>query len=79
MNKEVWLTVASGGRWTADEIKRAVVMSGKDLKRALYAMSHGGLLHKYEGSPVRYGVTAECITPRQTSVSEILAAMGMSA
>lgn len=75
-SKQVWLAVASGGRWTADELKKAVCARGKDVDRALYAMSHGGMLTKYEGSPVKYGVTPDCITPRQTSVSEIMKAMG---
>jgi hypothetical protein len=33
-------------------------------------------LTKFEGNPVRYGVTPDCITPRMTSVSELMKAMG---
>jgi hypothetical protein len=74
--KEVWLTVATGGRWTSEEIRNEVNQPRKDVERAIYAMSHGGMLTKFEGNPVRYGVTPDCITPRMTSVSELMKAMG---
>lgn len=77
--KQVWLTVAEGGRWTAQEVKERVKAQPAEIDRALYAMSHGGMLTKFDGAPVKYGVTQDCITPRQTSVSEIFKAMGMKA
>ena len=78
-NKQVWMTVAQGGRWTADEIKKELGMAGRQVERALYAMSVGGLLSKFEGDKVQYGITQDCLTPRMTTVGEMLQAMGVTA
>ena len=77
-SKKVWMTVAQGGRWTAEEIKKELGITGPHVDRALYAMSAGGLLSKFEGDRVlQYGITPDCLTPRMTTVREMLEAMGV--
>jgi len=76
-NKQVWMTVAQGGRWTAEEVKKELGAVGRNVDRALYAMTVGGLLAKFEGEQVQYGITEDCITPRMTTVGEMLQAMGV--
>jgi len=50
---------------------------GRHVDRALYAMTVGGLLAKFDGETVQYGITEDCITPRMTTVGEMLQAMGV--
>jgi len=77
VNKRVWMTVAQGGRWTAEEVKKELGAVGRTVDRALYAMTVGGLLAKFDGETVQYGITEDCITPRMTTVGEMLQAMGV--
>jgi len=76
-NKRVWMAVAEGGRWTAAEIEAVTGVRGRSMARVLYGMNNGGLLVKFDGAPPKYGITDDCITPRQTSVGELLTAMGV--
>lgn len=76
INKEVWMTIAQGGRWTAGEVKDALCDRSQRIDRALYALSRNGLIEQYGTEPVKYGISNDCITPRQTTVGELLRAMG---
>jgi hypothetical protein len=76
-NKTVWMVVAQGGRWTVAEIRAAVGLGKAPVDRAVYAMTKNRLLEQYPGKPVTYGISKDCITPRQTTVGEMLKAMGV--
>ena len=78
-NKQVWMTVAQGGRWTAEEVKKELgAMGRRHVDRALYMMAVGGLLARFDGGErIQYGITPDCLTPRMTTVGEVLQAMGV--
>jgi transcription initiation factor IIE alpha subunit len=76
LNKEVWMTIAQGGRWTVGEVKEALCNKSQKVDRALYALRRNGLIEQYGTEPVKYGISNDCITPRKTTVGEVLAVMG---
>lgn len=74
---KAWMTIASGGRWTAPEVKKALPKEDpKLIENAIRAMLVSGMVKRYEGDHPTYGVTKDCTIPRGVSVAEVFKAMG---
>jgi hypothetical protein len=73
--KRIWLTLAKNGRMTAKEVREAVQIDGGHVDMSLSRMFNGGMIVRFGEKPSTYGVTSTCITPRMTSVAEILEAV----
>lgn len=72
---QVWLAIASGGKWTRDEIESAVPgLVGRSVDNALRQLTDGEMVTHYPDG--RYGITHDCRIPRGMSVGEVLGAMG---
>lgn len=72
---QIWLTIASGGKWTTREVLAEFKeQRGKSVQQALVKMTQSGNLHQFaDGS---YGVKLESCPVRGVSLGEILRAVG---
>jgi hypothetical protein len=76
---KAWMTIASGGRWTVPEVKKALPREDPKLvENAVRAMLASGMVIRYEGTQPTYGVTKECTIPRGVSVKEVFQVMGVA-
>jgi hypothetical protein len=73
---EAWRTIASGGRWTIAEVQKAChVHHPKLIQNAVMSMATSGMLIRYEGERIQYGVTEDCTIPRGMTLREVLKVM----
>lgn len=71
----IWLTVASGGRWSADEVRAEHPHDKpKRVAEVLWTMEQRGDVVRFEDG--RYGVTADCTIPPRLTVRSFLDAVG---
>jgi hypothetical protein len=76
---KAWMTIASGGRWTAPEVKAELPNEDpKLIDNAIRAMLASGMVMRYEGDHPTYGVTWDCTIPRGVSVKQLLQVMGVA-
>lgn len=75
---DIWKAVATGGRWTQDELRKELpYMDPARIRTGVWQMSRTGNLVKYEDGS--YGVTQDCIIPVGVTVEEVLRATGVVA
>jgi hypothetical protein len=74
-NALVWMTVATGGKWTRQEVYKALPSIGpKHINVALTTLARSGSITAYPGDT--FGLTHDCTVPRGLSVGEVLKATG---
>lgn len=73
---QAWLVMASGGRWTLAELRAAMPSAtAVAVDAAVRSMVTAKMVHRYAGTPLRFGITASCIVPRGMTVGEVMRAV----
>lgn len=74
-NAMVWKTVATGGKWTRQEVYKALPSIGaKHINGALTTLAQSGSITTYPNDT--FGLTHDCTVPRGVSVGEVLQVTG---
>jgi DNA-binding HxlR family transcriptional regulator len=73
---KAWLAMASGGRWTFGELRKAVIgPSPKTLENAVRSMVTAGMARRYDGETISYGITSDCTIPRGMTIEQVMRAV----
>lgn len=77
INVQVWLKVATGGRWSVTELNEALPqLPAKAVDGSARQLAAAGMLDLHHGDAgLSFGITRDCTVPRGITVAQVLQAV----